>query len=76
MRPKRWLELVKDCDCNINYDSCKANVVDVSLSRKFVGYSANILMKQGKIQEDLSKLDIETLVSQQILDWQFSSCNP
>ncbi|KAF5442925.1 hypothetical protein F2P56_035532, partial [Juglans regia] len=34
MRHRRWLELLKDCDCNNNYHSGKANVVADALSRK------------------------------------------
>ncbi|XP_073279500.1 uncharacterized protein [Primulina huaijiensis] len=34
MRERRWLELVKDYDCTINYHLGKANVVADALSRK------------------------------------------
>jgi hypothetical protein len=34
MRQRRWLELIKDCDCEINYHLGKANVVVDALSRK------------------------------------------
>ena len=34
MRQKRWLELIKDYDCEINYHPSKANVVADVLSRK------------------------------------------
>ena len=34
MRHRRWLELVKDYDCSINYYPGKANVVVNALSRK------------------------------------------
>ena len=34
MRQRRWLELIKDYDCEINYHSGKANVVIDALSRK------------------------------------------
>ena len=30
----RWLELIKDYDCTINYHTGKANLVDEALSRK------------------------------------------
>ncbi|XP_059461926.1 uncharacterized protein LOC132190918 [Corylus avellana] len=34
MRQRRWLELIKDYDCEINYHSGKANVVADALSKK------------------------------------------
>jgi hypothetical protein len=34
MRQKRWLELIKDYDCEINYHPSKANVVVDALNRK------------------------------------------
>ena len=34
MRQRRWLELIKDYDCEINYYPGKANVVVDALSRK------------------------------------------
>ena len=34
LRQKRWLELIKDCDCVIDYHPGKANVVVDALSHK------------------------------------------
>jgi hypothetical protein len=34
MRQKRWLEMIKDYECEINYHLGKANVVVDALSRK------------------------------------------
>ena len=34
MRQRRWLELIKDYDCEINYHPGKANVEADALSRK------------------------------------------
>ena len=33
MRQRRWLELIKDYDCSINYHAGKANVVDRKSTR-------------------------------------------
>ena len=37
MRHRRWVELIKDYECTIEYHPGKANVVANSLSRKFTG---------------------------------------
>ena len=39
MRQRRWLDVVKDYDCEILYHPSKANVVADALSRKSVGSS-------------------------------------
>ena len=39
MRQRRWLDVVKDYDCEILYHPGKANVVMDALSRKSVGSS-------------------------------------
>ena len=62
MRQRRWLELVKDYDCMIDYHPGKANSVADALSRKFVGFSANLITNQKQILKDLRKLDIEVIV--------------
>ena len=36
LRQRRWMELIKDCDCMIDYHPGKANVVANALSRKLV----------------------------------------
>jgi hypothetical protein len=59
MRQRRWLELIKDYDVEINYHPGKASVVADALSRKTY---CNILMvreEQPSLHEELEKLRIE-----------------
>ena len=37
MRQRRWVELIKDYECTIEYHLGKANVVVDALSRKYTG---------------------------------------
>ena len=43
MRQQRWMELLKDYDCTIEYHPCKANMVADALSCKIVDLSAGII---------------------------------
>jgi hypothetical protein len=61
MRQCRWLELIKDYDCYINYHPDKADVVVDALSRKsFEGYVA-MLITQRQIMLDLERLKVEVI---------------
>ncbi|KAL0536539.1 hypothetical protein IC582_025488 [Cucumis melo] len=63
MRQKRWLELVKDYDCEILYHPGKANVVVDALSRK-VAHSAALITKQAPLLRDLEKAEIAVSVGE------------
>jgi hypothetical protein len=59
MRQRRWLELIKDYDVEINYHPGKANVVADALCQK--SYFNNLMVKeeQSALHEELEKLRIE-----------------
>nr|GFD45104.1 CCHC-type integrase [Tanacetum cinerariifolium] len=67
MRQRRWLELLKDYDTNIQYHPGKANVVADALSRKS-GRVAGIKVEEDIIR-DLKRLGIELFVSGQHGYW-------
>nr|GEZ52623.1 retrotransposon protein, putative, Ty3-gypsy subclass [Tanacetum cinerariifolium] len=67
MRQRRWLELLKDYDTNIQYHPGKANVVADALSRKS-GMVAGIKVEE-EIIRDLERLGIELFVSGQQGYW-------
>nr|GFC45183.1 putative reverse transcriptase domain-containing protein [Tanacetum cinerariifolium] len=67
MRQRRWLDLLKDYDTNIQYHPGKANVVADALSRKS-GMIAGIKVKE-EIIRDLERLDIELYVRRQHGYW-------
>ena len=59
MRQRRWLELVKDYDCEIKYQPGKANVVADALSKK--AYLSR-LTRQRELIEELCKEQIEVIL--------------
>nr|GEV82286.1 retrotransposon protein, putative, Ty3-gypsy subclass [Tanacetum cinerariifolium] len=67
MRQRRWLELLKDYDTNIQYHPGKANVVADALSRKS-GMIAGIKVEE-EIIRDLERLNIELYVRGQHGYW-------
>ncbi|GJR78917.1 reverse transcriptase [Tanacetum coccineum] len=61
MRQRRWLELLKDFDANIQYHPGKANVVAGTLSRKNFGILTCFKI-QPKIIKDLELMVVELVV--------------
>ncbi|TYJ98127.1 ty3-gypsy retrotransposon protein [Cucumis melo var. makuwa] len=57
MRQRRWLELVKDYDCEILYHPGKTNIVAGALSRK-VAHSATLITKKAPLLRDFERAKI------------------
>jgi len=64
LRQRRWLELLKDYDLEIQYHPGKANVVVDALSRKAQCILNTIIITQPRVLEYLERLGVE-LVSQE-----------
>lgn len=64
MRQMRWLEIVKDYYCEINYHPGKTNSVANVLSRKYSGQCTSLLTTQKKIKEDLRRQEIDVISRQ------------
>ena len=56
LRQRRWLELLKDYDCDILYYPSKANVIADALSRKSSGSLAHISVENRPLIQELHKL--------------------
>ena len=56
LRQRRWLELLKDYDCDILYHPGKANVVADALSRKSSGSLAHISSERRPLIQELHQL--------------------
>ena len=56
MRQRRWIELLKDYDCQILYHPGKANAVADALSRKSMGSLSHIVGQRREIVKELHSL--------------------
>ncbi|XP_038887058.1 uncharacterized protein LOC120077230 [Benincasa hispida] len=61
MRKRRWLELVKDYDCEILYHPGKANIVADALSRKSA-HTATLSIISKDIMDDLERAEISLIL--------------
>jgi hypothetical protein len=59
MRQRRWLELIKDYDLNIQYHPSKANVVADALSRKHYCNNLMVCDEQPELCAELERLKLE-----------------
>ncbi|TXG50919.1 hypothetical protein EZV62_023443 [Acer yangbiense] len=66
LRLRRWLELVKDYDCSINYHPSKANVVAYALSRKSSGSLAHLITTENYILRDFKKCSVMVVTHRQV----------
>jgi hypothetical protein len=61
MRQRRWLELIKDFNLNIQYNPSKANVVADALSRKHYCNNLMVRDKQPELCDELERLKLEII---------------
>ena len=66
MRQRRWIELLKDYDCTIDYHPGKANVVANALSRKSSNNStlAQMRITALNLMKEVGKLGVEMKISE------------
>ena len=61
LRQRRWLELIKDYDCEILYHPGKANVVADALSRKG-REKLMMITAQEELIRDMERLELEVVI--------------
>ena len=62
MRQGRWVELVKDYDCDIHYHPGKANRVADALSRKSTGMLMSLQAIPTELAKEIKDMGLEIIV--------------
>ena len=61
MRQRRWLELINDYDCKINYHSSKANVVAKVLCKKSAAELAALGISQPQLIKEFTGMGLKVV---------------
>jgi hypothetical protein len=61
MRQRRWLELINDYDCEINYHPNKVNIVVDALSRKSMVELATLGISQPQLIKEFVRMGLEVV---------------
>jgi hypothetical protein len=61
MRQRRWLELIKDYDCKINYHPSKANVMADVLSKKSTVELTALEISQPQLIKEFARMGLEVV---------------
>ena len=64
MRQRRWLELVKDYDCEILYYPGKANKVADALSRKSCATLMSLSVLSQPLEKEIKNFEVEIISGQ------------
>ena len=61
MRQRKWLELIKDYDCEINYHPGNANIVADALSRKSTIELAALRISQPQLIKEFAGVELKVV---------------